>query len=295
MVRFICTLSIVLFLAGCGGGGSNSGLTGAEIEELRSEPSIIRRGKIIEQADTLLSSSLHVVVSLSGRDLTEINTATCRGSSCVYEDGVVTTIRDIIDSDFDVDLTEATIGSRGGFDTLTSTSKFRPKDTEEISYTQYPSPTTYGFWGKHGIAAMRIINGPITFLYEGRSYQSDGMAALAFTVGDASNTNPRGIGGATWNGIANAASLQTFTLREGTATVTMADLSRPFVSVAIDISGDDISGPGWSDMFLFNGRFSSLGSGSNYVRGDFYGLDHSEAYGVFGTSAYVGSFGAKRQ
>ena len=296
MARFIWTLSIVLFLTACGGGGSDSGPTGAELDQLRSDPSFIRRGEIIEQADTFLSSSLHVVVTLEN-DSTEstIPAASCSGLRCLFyeDDGTVATLSA---SDFDVDLTEPMISSRGDFDTLTSTSESGLEDTEVISYTRSPSATTYGFWGEHGIAATQIVNGPITGQYEGRSFQGELMTAIAFTMGNTPNTNPTGIGGATWKGIANAASLQTFSLREGTATVTMADLSRPRVSVAIDISGDDISGPGWSNMFLSNGRFvSSWESGPNYVRGDFYGPDHSEAYGVFGTSAYVGSFGAKRQ
>ena len=198
-------------------------------------------------------------------------------------------------SSFDVDLTKATISSRDDFDTLTSTSEFRFEDTEDLTITRYPSETTYGFWGEHGMAVAQIVNGPFTALFEGGSLQGDIMTAIAYTVGNTPNTNPTAMGGATWKGIANAASLQTFRLHEGTATVTMADLSFPLVSVAIDISGHDISGPGWSNIFLFNGRFDYSGSRNNYVRGDFYGPDHSEAYGVFGTSAYVGSFGAKRQ
>lgn len=80
----------------------------------------------------------------------------------------------------------------------------------------------------------------------------------------------------------------------GTATVTIADLSRPRVGVAIDVPGHDIGAPGWADMPLLDGRFSTGTAGTDYLAGDFHGPAHQEAWGVFDTGAYVGAFGATR-
>ena len=102
------------------------------------------------------------------------------------------------------------------------------------------------------------------------------------------------MGSATWSGIAEAASTSTFQRREGTATLTIADLSQPRVGVDIDITGFAINSPGWADMPLTNGRFATGDIGNDRMEGQFYGPSHDEAYGVFETGAYVGGFGAKR-
>ena len=57
----------------------------------------------------------------------------------------------------------------------------------------------------------------------------------------------------------------------GTATVTIADLSRPRVGVAIDVPGHAIGAPGWADMALANGRFETGRAGEDYLAGNFHG------------------------
>ena len=104
-----------------------------------------------------------------------------------------------------------------------------------------------------------------------------------------------GAGRAIWRGIAEAASTATFERLTGAATVTIADLSRPRVGVAIDVPGHRIGAPGWADMPLLNGRFATGTAGTDYLAGDFHGPAHQEAWGVFDTGAYVGAFGAKRE
>ena len=103
-----------------------------------------------------------------------------------------------------------------------------------------------------------------------------------------------GMGSATWSGIAEAASTSTFQRREGTATLTIKDLSQPRVGVDIDINGFTINSPGWADIPLTNGRFATGRVESDRMKGQFYGPSHAEAYGVFDTGAYVGGFGVKR-
>ena len=70
----------------------------------------------------------------------------------------------------------------------------------------------------------------------------------------------------------------------GTATVTIADLSRPRVGVAIDVRGQEIGAPGWADMPLDAGSFASGTAGSDYLAGNFHGPGHEEAWGVFDTA-----------
>ena len=141
---------------------------------------------------------------------------------------------------------------------------------------------------------MEIADGPLSGRSEGESFSGELSAAIAYVAGDASGTNPTGMGSATWRGIAEAASTRTFQRREGTATVTIADLSRPRVGVDIDIAGFAIGSPSWSDMRLADGRFASGRAGTDRLEGNFHGPDHSETYGTFDTGAYVGAFGAKR-
>lgn len=116
--------------------------------------------------------------------------------------------------------------------------------------------------------------------------------AGAYVIGDTSGSNPGGAGSATWTGIAEAASTATSERHQGTATVTIADLSRPRVGVDIAIPGHDISAQGWEAMALVNGRYVSEAEGI-YLEGHFLGPDHSETFGVFDTGRYVGVFGAQ--
>ena len=48
-------------------------------------------------------------------------------------------------------------------------------------------------------------------------------------------------------------------------------------------------------MPLSAGRFTAGRPGGGWLRGDFHGPDHEEAWGVFDTTDYIGAFGAKRE
>ena len=84
-------------------------------------------------------------------------------------------------------------------------------------------------------------------------------------VGAAAATNPAGLGSATWRGVAEAASTGTFERRQGTATLTIADLGLPRIGIAIDVAGWDIGAQTWSDMSLANGSFTVGRAGSDYM------------------------------
>ena len=294
----------LLSLSACGGGGggsSSSGISDDEFDRLRSDQRIVRLGNILERADTLLVPSVHIRYSHSvqgqttGDSLAE--SFSCAGSRCVGNDGSVITVADLIDptSDIGVTLTEVTLGSQGGFDTLAASASLDLSDAiAGVTVTSSPSAYSYGVWGQYGAANLEIADGPLSGRTQGVSFTGDISTASAYVVGDATGTNPAGTGSATWSGIAEAASTTTFQRRQGTATLTIADLSRPRVGVKIDVPGFAIGSPRWSDIPLTNGRFATGSAASDHLEGNFHGPNHSEAYGIFDTGAYVGAFGAKQ-
>ncbi len=289
----------VLFLSACGGGGSSSGLSDEELDLIQSDPRVVRLGGILERADILLISSSHVRYKLSAGGQTEsdrlVERYLCAGARCVGDDATEITVADLLDPDSDINLTEVTLGSRGGFDTVTIKGTLdTTSGIQGVTITGAPSAVSYGFWGQYGWAAVETTDGPFSGRTQGVSFSGDFSAAVAYLVGDTTGTNPTGVGSATWSGIAEAASTRTFQRRQGTATVTIADLSRPRVGVEIDIAGFAIGSPAWSDMPPANGRFATGSVGNDRLEGNFHGPNHSETYGTFDTGAYVGAFGAKR-
>lgn len=305
-IRRLGTLAAVfgvLFLSACGGGGGgpSMGSGGDEFAQLRSDPSIIRLGGILERADSLLIPSTHVDYSLTTQGQTAsdrlVESFTCDGPRCEGNSGTVFTVTDLIDpsTDIGVALTGVTLGSRGGFDTFAASADIDLSDTVPgVTITDGPSAYSYGLWGQYGAVLLQILDGPMSGRIQGVSFTGDINTATVYAVGDATGTNPAGMGSATWSGIAEAVSTRMFQRREGTATLTIADLSQPRVGVDIDIAGFAIDSPGWADMPLTNGRFATGRVGSDHLEGQFYGPSHGEAYGVFDTGAYVGGFGAKR-
>ena len=289
----------ILFLCACGGGGGGGG---DEFAQLRSDPSIVRLGGILERADTLLIPSAHLDYSLTAQGQPArgrlADSFTCAGPRCVGNNsGTVFTVTELTDPSIDigVTLTEVTLGSRGGFDTFAASADTDLSDAiPGITITDGPSAYSYGLWGQYGAVLLQILDGPMSGQIQGVSFTGDIKTATVYAVGDAAGTNPAGMGNATWSGIAEAASTSTFERREGTATLTIADLSQPRVGVDINITGFDINQTGWADIPLTNGRFATGRVGSDRMEGQFYGPSHGEAYGVFDTGAYVGGFGAKR-
>lgn len=293
----------LLSLAACGGGGGTSAtLTDTEREQIASDPRVVRLGSILERADTLLVPTLHLRYSLSAQGQTVSDSLAlitgCHGTRCVVEDGSEITLQDLIDPATDIDLTEVSIGSREGFDTVTARGGFEvTENIPEGTITSAPTAASYGIWGEYGFAAAEISSGSMSGSLEGVPFTGDFASATSYVVGDAVGTNPEGMGSATWSGIAEAASTRNFQRRQGSATVTIADLSRPRVGVAIDIEGYDITAPEWASMSLRRGHFATRGKrggDDEYLAGNFHGPNHEEVYGVFDTGAYVGAFGAMR-
>ena len=130
-----------------------------------------------------------------------------------------------------------------------------------------------------------------------RTWSGPFQTAHAWAAGETTDTNPTGTGSATWRGIAEAASTADFQRLTGTANLTIADLSQ--LRLTAEIHLDKIDGSTaelrWPDISLSNGSFSQGSAGDHHIHGRFHGQDHSEAWGIFHTNAYLGAFGAMRQ
>lgn len=294
-------------LVACGGSSDRPTVTEDEIDRVLSDPAMTRLEGLLDRSDTLLVPSIHLYSSLSAEgikiDDRMVEGFSCTGASCAGDDGTVLSVQDLINpSDQirnppdEIRPAEFTIDARGGFDTLTLGGLFEaPEGIEEVTFTAPPTVFSYGFWGEHGFGAVDVADGSFTGSIDGTPLTGDFGNARAHAGGIAAGTNPTGMGSATWSGIAEAASTGDFRRHQGTATVTIADLSRPRVGVDIEISGQDLGAPAWADMPLVDGRFTSgdVDTG-DYLAGDFHGPNHEETYGVFDTGSYVGAFGAKR-
>ena len=313
IVTSLAAVAAALTLAACGGGGGDS----PDPVDLLLAPRVVRLKKIIERSNTFSIPAVHFDYSVSIGNADAIanrlsNNASCTRASCDVEaeDGGMetTVVQDLIDLSVNVDTTEISLGSRGGFDTIAIASEFDVSGLilDDTATFTPPTATAFGAWGEHGFAGVVIGNGSLTG--QGRQtgfgvqttvpFTGHLSYAFAYVMGNTTGTNPSGVGVATWEGIAEAASLRTFERRQGTATLVIADLSNPRLSVDIDVDGFAINSSDWANLPLTDGSFTFPPSGTvadgNYLAGNFHGSGHEEAYGVFDTEAYTGAFGAKR-
>lgn len=289
----------VLALSACEGRDSGSSTSPIPPGSGGPDPSVIKLRGTLDRADTLLASGMHSRWTLTdGRSRlgeTTVEAMTCTGARCVDSSGMATTAAELRTAFASPGADAAQTGTRGGFDTATAVGAFEV--TERVTgatVTARPEATGWGVWGEHGFAVLVVSAGPLTAQVGGDAFTGTFSSAAAWALGGAAGSNPAGLGSAVWRGVAEAASTATFERLEGTATVTIADLSQPRVGVAIDVPGHDIGAPGWANMALSDGRFATGTVGTDYLAGDFHGPSHEEAWGVFDNGAYVGAFGAKR-
>ena len=312
IATFAVAAAAVLTLTACGGGGGGGGDSPDPVD-LLLDPRVIKLGRIIERSDTLATPGLHLdySVSIGSADAIEnrlSQSASCTGANCDIETegggSETTDVQDLIDLSVNVGTTEISLGSRGGFDTIVIASDFDVSGfiLDDAATLTPPTATNFGFWGDHGFAAVAIGDGPLAGQTRQTALNVETIVpftghlsyALAYAIGDATGSNPLGIGGATWEGIAEAVSLRTFERRPGTVTVIIADLSNPRANVNISVEEFSITPTDWASVLLANGGFSVGTVGNNYLAGNFHGPGHEEAYGVFDTEAYTGAFGAKK-
>ena len=291
----------LLLLSACGGSDE---IPASELEMVQSDSRVVRLGSIMERADTLLIPSLHTSYSISaqGQTVTERldEGFACAGQRCVVNGGgEAISLDDFADPSTDAELivTRADLGLQDGFDTLTFSASSPAANADaipDLAITGSLAADHYGVWGQDGAAFLLVTDISISGEYQGTPFAGDLRSVIPYVAGNPSGTNPAGTGSATWTGVAEAASTRSFQRRQGTATLTIADLSSPRVGVEVDIAGHAVGSAAWSDIPLTNGGFATGNVGSDYLEGNFHGSSHGEAYGVFDTGAYVGAFAAKR-
>lgn len=305
---FVAALAAValLTLAACGGGGGDGpSLSPNDIAQLRSDPRIVRAEAIIRGADTLLLPALRsdLSVSAQGRSASDsfAHGGSCSGTRCVltgHGQREVVTVRGLAVPVPDPEWERADLGRRGGFDTLVFEGSSELADSVGSTVdnaTFSASAIGYGFWGEYGVAVALLVDAPFSGTSQGVPFTGQLDMATAYAIGDVTGSNPSGLGGATWRGIAEAISTSSYQRLQGTATVRISDLSRPVVDVEVNIGGSWIGSSAWNDIPLYGGRFSAGYNGYDRLVAAFYGPAHQEAYGAFDTRSYVGVFGALRE
>ena len=312
-MRGLILVTLLLFLAGCGGGGGN-GDDEVEMPDdvpvpLVSDDRVKRLETIVERTDSLLTPGVHVQysVAIPGQEATRdlFQGISCTGDTCTHMgvrlDLNTALLTGLIDPNLDLSVSEANLRSRAdGFDTAFISGSLDNVDIggliPDITIDEIPEATAYGLWGDHGMAGLILADGRFSARASGIPFTGDMQAAVPFAFGDVSGSNPGGSGSATWTGVAEAVALRTFMRREGVATLTMRNLAMPVVSVGIDLAGNPIGKPSWSDVEITDGGFIvGVPDDDDYLQGNFHGPDHQEAYGVFDTDNFTGSFGAIRQ
>ena len=294
----------VLALGACGGGGGSPSAPTTPGPGTPpgsgGDPRLARLAAVLERADALLFSDHRLRWSLSGGGESQNGDTAepidCAGARCVTGDGVAVTVADLAaPAEIAIGPSKGSLGSRGGFDSYETSVRFELTESiPGVTATTGATMLSYGFWGAHGFAALEIGEGRLTGQVDGTAFTGSFSLARAWAAGAVSGSNPAGRGSAVWRGIAEVSPTDAFERLTGMATVRIADLSRPRVSVAIDVPGHEIGAPGWADMALANGGFSTGTAGRDYLAGNLHGPEHEEAWGVFDTEAYIGAFGARR-
>lgn len=154
--------------------------------------------------------------------------------------------------------------------------------------------TAYGGWMSHSFFNVHVSTITTRDITISRSWFPD-----AYSVGDASGSNPSPIaGGATWTGAMAGIDISDSPLLgnrvSGDATIGIADLTSPQVDVMFTGIRDEDAGTTradmvWNDLAVRNGVFSGV-----RLRGQFYGPNHEEVGGVFKRNDIIGAFGASR-
>ena len=153
----------------------------------------------------------------------------------------------------------------------------------------------YGGWLEHSYFAAR------THVIKGGGSEGAGTS-FSFVLGNATGTNPTS-GSGTWEGVMVGVDVSETDARgnpiQGDAAITIGDFLNPMVGVGFSNVFDLEAGTTrpdmtWQDIPLTDGSFQS-GSGSDQIKGQFYGPNHEEVGGIFERNLILGAFGAKRE
>ena len=286
-IRLLC-LMCMLLIVGCGGGGGME-TRPPVVPEATAADLRITIAEIGQSADTLIMSDLQSTPR-SRVAPNERVAANCGGTYCEpepswSEPGYSVQELGVIAPDATIRIGEPQYGINNG--EVSGRTSYRALDEDEdwsVDYRVYGGWLSKTFFGvEHGRWKGRAQYGSI-----------EGLEALiAYSVGDATGSNPTG--SAEWTGLVVALDRTAPDQAvQGNATLTY-DFDRSILDVLFSNfrgSGtyEDLS---WDDLAVNNGLFSQ-GSGANSIDGTFYGDAHEEVGGVFERNNLVGAFGAKQ-
>ncbi len=276
-------------LAGCGGGGSGSAMVTDGPPMVDGIQATI--SQIAGSADSILASDVLANVPVGGQIMPFRFDTSCTADSCTAQYNGMEHVR-VSTSDFDAldpNITwQRTVAQQG-----VPIAEGRGELTEPgISV----DVTLLGGWLDHNFFAVQL---------EGVTHDSsDGVdvagleAGYAYSIGNATDTNPALSGNATWRGGMVGGSVGSGrSLVRGDATLTL-DVAQ----MAMDVDFTDIrsvdTGQSWADMTwdglaVTNGTFGT-GSQGDSIQGRFYGPEHEEVGGIFERDHIIGAFGAGR-
>lgn len=275
-------------LAGCGGGGGVAMVTDGPpmVDGIQTAIS-----QIAESADSMLASDVLNSVPVGDQIMPVRFDTSCAADSCTARYNGVEHVRvsvselDALDPSIDWQRTTAQQGipMAEGRGELTE-----PGISVDV--------TLLGGWLDHNFFAVQ--------LEEVTHDSSDGAdvagleAGYAYSIGNATDTNPALSGNATWRGGMVGGSVGSGrSLVRGDATLTL-DMAQMAMDVAFtDIRSVD-TGQSWADMTwdglaVTNGTFGT-GSQGDSIQGRFYGPNHEEVGGIFERDHIIGAFGAGR-
>ena len=277
-------------LAGCGGGGGGSAMVVDGPPMVDSIQSTI--SQIAGSADSILASD--VLASLPvGRQMMPFRLDTsCTTNSCTAlyngEEHVRVSVSEFDALDPNIDLQRTTaqqgvpIAEGGGVLTGAGIAA---------------DVTLLGGWLDHNFFAVQ--------LEEVTHEMSDGVdlaglqAGYAYSIGNATGTNPALSGNATWRGGMVGGSVGSDgSLIRGDATLTL-DIAQMAIDVAftnirnVGTTGQSRADMMWGGLAVTNGTFGT-GTQGDSIQGQFYGPNHEEVGGIFERDQIIGAFGAGR-
>ena len=276
-------------LAGCGGGGSGSAMVVDAPPMVDNVQATI--SQIAGSADSILASDVLTSVPVGGQMIPFRFDTSCATDSCTASYNGVEHVRvsvsdlDALDPNIDWQRTAAQQGvsiAEGGGE-LTE-----PGISVDV--------TLLGGWLDHNFFAVQL---------EGVTHDtSDGgdvaglEAGYAYSIGNATGTNPALSGDATWRGGMVGGSVGSDrSLVRGDATLTL-DMAQMAMDVAFTNIRDASTEQSradmmWGGLAVTNGTFGT-GSQGDSIQGQFYGPNHEEVGGIFERDQIIGAFGAGR-
>ncbi len=275
-------------LAGCSGGGSGSAMV------MDSPPMVDGIQATISQiagsADSILTSDVLANVPVGGQMMPFRFDTSCATDSCAAHYNGEEHVRVSV-SDFDA-LDPNIAWQRTAVQQGVPIAEGRGELTEPgIS----ADVTLLGGWLEHNYFAFQ--------LEEVTHDTSDGVdvagleAGYAYSIGNATGTNPALSGNATWTGGMVGGSVSDRSLVRGDATLTL-DMAQMAMDVAFTNIHDMVTEQSradmmWNGLTLTNGSFGT-GSQGDSIQGQFYGPNHEEVGGIFERDQIIGAFGAGR-